>query len=236
MNKEKFFLLIFGKSGFGKSYFLEIILRLRWMKRFILIDTQDEHENIDNVDVVHTYEELIAYIDARRGTWETAEMRIVYKGLTAESMEENEAKISSILRLAMRLGNGMTVIAEECNFLMKPGDERMISKELNLLISVGRHYCTNFIGITQRPASVNVKVRSQADAIFCFNVDERADVKYITDRQSVREIEPVSPAMLPRYKCLVLGSDLGRELDRLPAEILNEYVVNLPAPAAADPL
>jgi hypothetical protein len=228
MIKEKFFWLIFGKSGFGKSYFLEWILRMKSMSRFIVIDTQNEHENLPAVRVIREYPELVDYVRSFRGSYDTAQMRIVYQGLRAETMRENEQRVTEILRLAMRLGHGMTVVAEECNFLMRPGDERMISEELNLLISVGRHYGTSFIGVTQRPASVNVKVRSQSDAIFCFCVDERADVEYIEKRLSVRDPGAISPAMLDRYKCLAIGSDLDRELARLPRELLEKYVVNLP--------
>lgn len=199
------------------------------MTRFILIDTQNEHETLPGVQVIQDYAELVDYVRQFRGRYDTAQMRIVYQGLRAETMRENEERVGSILQLAMRLGHGMTVVAEECNFLMRPGDERMISEELNLLISVGRHYGTNFIGVTQRPSSVNVKVRSQADAIFTFCVDERTDVKYIEDRLSVRDPAAISPAMLDRYKCLVISSDLDRELARLPQELIDQYVVNAPA-------
>ena len=170
--------LVIGKTGSGKTY--KVTRLVAGCDRILFFDTQGK----DYSDGVMFYD-----MTELRRFWlrvHRDKFRLIYRPI--DPLREFE----EICRLAFACGN-LTVVAEELPSLCTA---QQINAELRKVIFRGRLNDIHFIGLMQRPIGIHRDITSQATEIFCFNIDEPGDVKYLKDRigadieQRIRRLEP----------------------------------------------
>lgn len=154
-------LLILGKRGSGKSYFLKHMLRD--CSRFLVYDTLGEYE--DGV-VFQDRQMLFDFWKERLDD----DLRLIYQPL------QPEEEFDYICNLVYESGN-MIFAAEEIDKFCRPNG---ISLPFANVIQRGRHRDIAFVGVSQRPFGINRIISSQAKEIYTFQQSEPRDLEYLS--------------------------------------------------------
>ncbi len=161
--KDKKISIAIGKSGSGKSFLVNRLIRDK--KRVVVFDTMAEYENV--VTFTDRDKFLAFWQKHYRGNY-----RIAYQP------ERNPAfEIDDIAELVYLCGNVCFVIEEVTAFTTP----NYISDQLAHCIQRGRHKNIEIIGTTQRPYGLHRLLTSQCRDIYTFNTNEPRDIAYLRD-------------------------------------------------------
>lgn len=182
MGYEKKAILIFGKSGSGKSYLARHLLRDRG--RVLIYDRMHEYT-----------EGVIFYADEKPRLaqfWQQCyqgNFRLIYRTMTIDK-ETRLKEIDLISHLVWAAGD-MTLCIEEfsgyCSANYTPD-------KLGQIVLMGRHRNIELFGIQQRPYDLNPEIRSQVKEIYIFNTTEPGDIDYFRGLVG-REVETMLPKL-----------------------------------------
>lgn len=155
---------VFGKKGYGKTYFVKHTL-LPQFEKIIIIDSLAEYKDgVIIEDIPSLAEYLLRNKDGR--------YRIIYREPLAqiEDLEPSEALRTSWSAI------GATIVIEELDI-----HASAISSPASIqcLLRYGRHRELNTIGVSRRASEVPRTITSQADLIISFNQQEPRDLAYI---------------------------------------------------------
>lgn len=147
--------LIFGKRGSGKSTLAKELLKQ--CNNFIVIDRLGEYSGkiVDN--------EIQALAEIRR---RPDNFKIIIR------LKEDRPKLFDVLYCLTNYVLMVEELSIYCN-------SYKISSGLNNIMAYGRHKGISFIGISQRPAQLHPLVRTQANIIYSFKMNEPGDQKYL---------------------------------------------------------
>lgn len=181
-----------GRRGCGKSYLAQNIQK-RWPRR-IIIDSLDEYSDGDHVTSFDGFCEKLEYYK----TNEIKEFVLVFK-FNPET-EENEDTFNEILRIAFYFKD-VQIVIEEVQLYSTPHSLPHWLKQ-NLLI--GRHHDISILFTTQRPGQLNKTCLSQCSHIFCGQIVEGNDLRYISSflNQDANQL-----SSLPDRKFLYFNGD-----------------------------
>lgn len=160
--------LVMGRRGCGKSYLAKNIQSI-WPKK-IIIDTLNEYGDGELAHSFHEYCDILARLDREKQN----QFTVVYKfdpesNLSAREFEE-------ILRLAYYFGN-LQIVIEEVQLYSSP---HMMPHWLKQCLLIGRHQNLSLMFTTQRPGELNKTILSQCTHIFCGQIIEKNDLRYIS--------------------------------------------------------
>jgi hypothetical protein len=168
-----------GRRGCGKSYLCKKIQSV-WPRR-IIIDSLSEYTEGDIVFNFFEFTEKLKYYKANN----ISQFEIVYQFDPENELSEEE--FNQIMRVSYYFGN-VQVVIEECQLYSNP---HKMPKWLKNSLLTGRHQNMSLLFTTQRPAELHKTILSQCTHIFCGQILEGNDLRY-------------------------LSSFLGRESDKLP--------------------
>lgn len=164
-------ILVMGRRGCGKSYLARGIQQI--FPRRVIIDTLNEYGTKDG-EVVHNFD---AFSEKMVELKENKKKEFVLIFQFPVESEENEAQFNEIMRICYYFGNIQIVIEEiqlHCNPHWLPHWLRN-----NLLI--GRHRDLSLLFTSQRPGEVNKTIVSQCSHVFCGNLIDGNDLKYVSN-------------------------------------------------------
>jgi hypothetical protein len=114
---------------------------------------------------------------------------------------------------------GVTIDCGEVHQLMPNG---RTPPEISGALFKSRHYQLDMNLATQRPASVSIDLRSQADEVTCFALESKRDMLAAAEELRLDSIAPI--IALRQYECLHRSRDEGRTVklspDRQVIEVL----------------
>ena len=169
-------IVIFGKTGCGKSYLINHkLLKERITRHLVIWDYIGEYD-VHGI-IIDNYENFVRY--AMECTEENKTMKVVLR-LDVEFFP-------SVCEVVNSIGN-ILFIVEEIDTVTSAN---YLPKELGNILRFGRHYNVHLIVTSKRPAEVPRLLTSQSSEIYAFQTNEKIDLKYIEDyaRISKEEIQ-----------------------------------------------
>ena len=160
--------LVMGRRGCGKSYLAQKIQAL-WPRR-IIIDSLNEYSEGEVVHSFHEFTEAVLRLESAKPD----EFTLVIQ-FDPDSVE-NEETFDEMLRLCFFLGNVQLVI-EEVQLYSTP---HKLPHWLKQCLLIGRHNQISLLFTTQRPGELNKTILSQCIHIFCGQIIEGNDLRYVS--------------------------------------------------------
>jgi DNA helicase HerA-like ATPase len=145
-------ILIFGKTGSGKTYLTRNLIND--INNCVVLDVFNEYRNLESVNVndIDRYEKC----------------RVV-----AYNHQVEDIFLDNILELENR-----TIIIEEIDRFCSP---HYIDERLSYLVRYGRHKNLSLIGISRRPKEIHKHLTANANYIISFRMHEPNDLKYFRE-------------------------------------------------------
>jgi DNA helicase HerA-like ATPase len=150
--------LVFGKTGFGKSFLAKEILIQQFKRLLIACPTDEEYPNAVEFETIEEY-------------WEHVSKHKIFRVLN-----RNVFDLNALLAIGLELGNCCVCIEEAQRYM--PVHSTLSDQMLKFILE-GRHRNMSGILISQRPSKVNIDIRSQWTRIFSFWQTEKADVDWL---------------------------------------------------------
>lgn len=183
---ENFIILILGRKGSGKTYFvIQGIPLIRESNSIIIFDTLNEYDDFINI---YSPDDLVDFLNKEHN-----------ENFIVSLKDLDDEKANQYFRIINTLEN-ITVICEEIDYYF---GAMSFDKDLLKLIKYGRHKNINIIGITRRPFETNIYIRSQADLVISFQQLEPRDLEWIAKRMGKEKAEKLKK--LPLYKFIANG-------------------------------
>jgi len=180
-------LCLFGKKGSGKSTLTKEIVR-EW-PRVIVLDTMSEYNEADKFETAWGFRDITELLQSR------CDDRRYKLSLQGFDIEEG----LTILELCWEIPDSFIVI-EEAGLYSSPS--QLPSPVANLVLR-GRHREISTLWTSQRPASLNRAITSQADVIIAFRQHEERDVHSL---KSVLGDKAEELRNLPDYHIMAYGN------------------------------
>ena len=162
-------ILIMGRRGSGKTYLGQRLQKI-WPRRVVLDTLADYSEG----DVVRSFNEFAEKMRELKNSGKN-NFVVIYKFDPEREITENE--INEILRLCYYFG-GIQVVIEEVHNFSSP---HKLPKWFRQCLLTGRHQNLSLMVSTQRPGELNKTILSQCSHIFCGNLIEGNDLKYVAN-------------------------------------------------------
>lgn len=156
-----------GRRGCGKSYLAKRLQEL-WPKR-VIIDSLNEYKDGDKVKTFKDFcEKLIEFKNTKAKSFV-----LVFQFNPEEEL--NEETFNQILRVCYYFGN-IQIVIEEVQLYASP---HRLPHWLKQCLLTGRHKGLSLLFTTQRPGELNKTILSQCAHIFCGQIVEGNDLRYI---------------------------------------------------------
>ncbi len=159
MMKRRKIILIFGRTGSGKTYFAKKLINK--LSRVIIIDKMFEY---NEGNIFYNINDLIDYILKNKP--ET--FKIICRF-------ESDTDIETLFELVWYLKN-LVLVVEESELYISPYQKQ--SKFLKL-IRYGRHKAISIIAIARRVVELSNDVKANADKIISFKQILKKDIDYL---------------------------------------------------------
>ena len=160
--------LIMGTRGCGKSTLAQNIQKA-WPRK-VIIDTLDEYPHENAVHDFDSFSERLIYLKENN----VSEFSIVFQ-FNPES-EFSEIEFNEVMRLCYYFGN-LQIVLEE---IQEHSSVHSLPHWLRQCTLKGRHQNISILVTTQRPGELNKTVLGQCQHIFCGNIIEGNDLRYIS--------------------------------------------------------
>lgn len=212
MNREV--CLVLGKTGFGKSLWSKIYLQ-GYQRKLVF----------DPMMTVETF-----YMKGEDLAAEVTENLDAYQRAPSFSFGIYEpSDVPIIGALAYAVGNNLLLL-EECAMIWDKGT-RQLEPWCHRLVFTGRHQRASLLLIAQRPVSIPIDFRSQANRVVTFQQHEGGDMGWLVDFFGRERVEEMPT--LPKFECFdyhngqitrynirsLVESRLGIKLDKEPVEV-----------------
>lgn len=159
--KRRKVLLVLGKTGSGKSYYVKSLLE--GISRLIIFDPRHEYTGGMVFEDFYTFRDYVA------DHIEEEEFRYICR-----FMDDEEYNYAA--ELVWIIGD-CTLVLEESELFLSSFD-RDPKLPINFLVSQGRHHSVGIIAISRRPSELSIKLRSVVDVWVSFNQTEPKDLSY----------------------------------------------------------
>lgn len=157
--KQRKIILVFGRTGSGKSYFVKKLIKK--LKRVIVIDKMIEYESDT---IFYNLTDLIKYILENKPEQFYFVCRF-----------ESDKEIEKLFELVWYLKN-LVLVVEESELYISP-----YQKQSNFLklVRYGRHRGISIIAIARRVVELSNDVKANADKIISFKQILKKDLQYL---------------------------------------------------------
>lgn len=161
-------ILIMGRRGCGKSYLARKVQDI--YPRKIVFDTLHEYEGVG--EHVHSFDEFCnKLIELNNSRPDNFTLIVNFDPETVSSDDE----FNEMLRLSYYFGNVQIVIEE----VQEYSTTHQLPHWLKKLLLTGRHQNISLLFTSQRPGEINKTILSQCLHIFCGQIVEGNDLRYI---------------------------------------------------------
>ena len=159
--KKRTINLIFGRTGFGKSYLAQKLIKNE--KRVIVIDPMSEYES---GLIFLSFQDLIDYYKEHKPETFTFICRF-----------QSDIEIEFTFRFCKIVGNVLLVV-EEAEIYISP-----FAKSTNFLdlVRYGRHKSVSILGIARRTSELSTDLKAQVNGIYSFNQMLPRDLKIMEE-------------------------------------------------------
>ena len=185
-------LLVMGRRGCGKSYLAKKLQEI--FPRKIIFDSLHEYgpEEGETVNSFLEFCEAITRLDSMKPDHFTLIVKFDIES------EVSLVEFDQMLKMSYYFGNVLVVIEEVQNF----SNVHLIPHWLRNLLLTGRHQNIAMLFTTQRPGELHKTILSQCQHIFCGNIVEGNDLRYISSflRQDAKNL-----VQLPERQFLYFG-------------------------------
>jgi hypothetical protein len=174
---------VFGKRGFGKTYFVKKALIPKYRKVLIFdqqfsfpddMVTQKEMKKYPGWKLIEEPRELITEM-LKQTKQKNLKKRIII--VYRPDQDQIKRDFNFVAEALFRIGHFMFFVDELHDFLTAT----MVPTAMSKIFRIGRHKGIGFCGITQRPAHVHNTFKSQVEKAFVFKLSLPPDRKYIED-------------------------------------------------------
>ena len=161
--------LVMGRRGCGKSHLAQKIQAL-WPRR-IIIDSLNEYSEGEVVHSFHEFTEALLRLESSKPDEFTLVVQF------HPDSDEGEHEFDEMLRLCFFFGN-VQIVVEEVQLYSSP---HALPEWLKKCLLIGRHNGLSLLFTTQRPGELNKTIFSQCIHIFCGQIIEGNDLRYISN-------------------------------------------------------
>lgn len=195
-------ILVMGTRGCGKSTLAQNIQKI-WPRR-VVIDTLDEYPH-DGPNVVHSFEQFAQRMDYFK-EFNIQEFNLIFQ-FNPES-KLSDVEFDQVMRLCYYFGNIQVVLEE----IQEHSSVHALPHWLRQCLLKGRHQNISILATTQRPGELNKTVLSQCQHIFCGQIIEGNDLRYIAGflRQAAERL-----VNLPKGQFIYFSSQGVTEINNL---------------------
>jgi DNA helicase HerA-like ATPase len=180
--KQRKVILIFGKTGTGKSFFAKKLLSKA--NRAIVFDPRFEYDGL----IVSTFP---VFLDVMEQIQNDKKFRVVCRFT-------NEIHTEMALEVCAHYLSNYVLFLEEAEVYF---DARSNNENIKHMVSYGRHKQISLVGITQRAPQINIRFRAQYTSLISFAQSEPSDLDGL-DKYGFSQEEI---ANLPFHEYKVLG-------------------------------
>lgn len=170
-------ILVMGTRGCGKSTLAVNLQKL--FPRKVIIDTLGEYD--DEQNTVYGFNEFADRLNQVR---QNSEYKIIYQ-FNPEN-KNSEVEFDHVMRLCFYSGN-LQIVLEE---VQEHSSVHSLPHWLRQCLLKGRHQNVSVLSTTQRPGELNKTILSQSQHIFCGQIIEGNDLRYVAGflRQSAEKL------------------------------------------------
>lgn len=158
-----------GRRGCGKSHLAKRLQKL-WPRR-VIIDSLDEYREGDIVSNFQDFTDKL--INYRQN--QLKEFELIYQFDPENDLSADE--FNEILRVLYHFSN-IQIVIEEIQLYSTP---QFLPKWLKHCLLIGRHRNLSLLFTSQRPGQINKTIISQCAHIFCGQIFEGNDLKYVSN-------------------------------------------------------
>lgn len=163
LNKQRDIILVFGKTGMGKTRWT--VRELKNRRRVLILDPVADDPYVGLV--VQSMKEAVDYVE------EYPSFRL---------RTDRIDWLRDLCLLALAAGNTTAVLDEASRYLTPRTNLELIAPEFLDIVYRGRHTATSLIIVAQRASTVNIAARSQWTRIITFRQSEPADLHWLQDQ------------------------------------------------------
>lgn len=177
MQQEREIILVYGKTGMGKTRWTKRYLRTK--QRVMIVDPMLEHEGEAFDDMTDLLDRVERYPTFRVKTEFVQDVPMMAKiAMVANDKKRFDEKRHPELVLAI----------EESQRSLPSGNSPLPSS-IEDVIYRGRHARVSLVTISQRPSTVHIAARSQWTRLVVFKQTEGADLKWLSEQTGEYEDE-----------------------------------------------
>ncbi|PLW75405.1 helicase HerA domain-containing protein [Cohaesibacter celericrescens] len=172
---------IFGRQGSGKSTITKAMLKAKTRKRVIVFDTQREYEG-RGWKRVHSLADLLKVI---KPIWKKG-FRISYVP-PADNLPKELSDLCHLIEMLQapyaegKHNDELTLVIEEANQSYPVTALPAGVNGMQRAVLQGRHWGVELIAVSQRPALVNMSLRSGANSTYVFALASSNDVRGVME-------------------------------------------------------
>jgi DNA helicase HerA-like ATPase len=170
LQQEREVILVYGKTGMGKSRWTKRYLADK--KRVIISDPMLEHEGQAFDDIAELIDHVEEYPTFRVKSEFSEEVPL----LAAVAMAANEKR-----RFEGQKHPELVLAIEESQRSMPSGAQKLHPAIENVIYR-GRHHRVTLLTVSQRPSTVHIAARSQWTRLVVFHQTEGSDIKWLEEQ------------------------------------------------------
>lgn len=183
--------LAVGRTGFGKSALTKELVGRR--QRVIILEKWSDKDEYGGTLRFKSWAELLRAFKTKKPT----RFRVSFSpGLTY---------FPHVCALAWVLGDVLLVIEEASSYF--PGGK--VPPEFIELCERGRHRQVSIYATAQRPKRLPIILRAEADLLYCFRLNEKADRDWVAEFPGADRQLAEQAAGLERYRYMAIDSNGG---------------------------
>lgn len=177
MEQEREIILVYGKTGMGKSRWTKRYLKTK--RRVMVLDPMLEHEG----EAFDDMEELLNRVESY------PTFRVKSEFVQDAPMLGRIAMVVNDRRRFEGKKHPELVLAIEESQRSLPSGNTPLPQSIEDIIYRGRHARVTLVTISQRPSTVHIAARSQWTRLVVFKQSEGADLKWLSEQTGEHEEE-----------------------------------------------
>lgn len=167
MNKQREIIVLFGRTGSGKSTLVKKIIKP--LKRVIIIDALNEYT--DGIIFYNIKDFAKYFLDNKN----IKSFKIICRFHNMDLNETNEEVFNKLFDLIFHIGN-LYLVIEEAEIYISANAKKTV---FNNLVKYGRHKNISIIAVARRVTELSNELKSQMNICYSSNQILTKDIEYL---------------------------------------------------------